>query len=90
MREIILDGRLMTSRDAAHDLLFEALGLPAYYGRNLDALYDCLTEMGEPTQVVVVHAKDMVEALGMYGTLLVRVLEDSAYGNENLRVMINE
>ena len=23
----------------------EALGLPDYYGKNLDALYDCLTEM---------------------------------------------
>ena len=38
-----LDGNLIKER--GHDYLMEALGLPDYYGRNLDALYDCLTEM---------------------------------------------
>ena len=28
-----------------HDYLMNALNLPDYYGKNLDALYDCLTEM---------------------------------------------
>jgi len=27
----------------------EALGFPDYYGRNLDALWDCLTDLAEPT-----------------------------------------
>lgn len=38
-----LDGKLI-KRDG-HDYLMEALNLPYYYGKNLDALYDCLTEM---------------------------------------------
>ena len=34
----------MISRREAHDHLTERLGLPEYYGRNLDGLYDLLTE----------------------------------------------
>ena len=29
-----------------HELLKESLDLPYYYGENLDALYDCLREIG--------------------------------------------
>jgi RNAse (barnase) inhibitor barstar len=38
-----LDGKLISQN--GHDYLMEALDLPDYYGKNLDALYDCLTEM---------------------------------------------
>ena len=38
-----LDGNLIKER--GHDYLMEALSLPDYYGKNLDALYDGLTEM---------------------------------------------
>lgn len=38
-----LDGNLI--KEQGHDYLMEALSLPEYYGKNLDALYDCLTEM---------------------------------------------
>ena len=38
-----IDGKLISQN--GHDYLMEALNLPDYYGKNLDALYDCLTEM---------------------------------------------
>lgn len=38
-----LDGILI--KKEGHNYLMEALALPDYYGKNLDALYDCLTEM---------------------------------------------
>ena len=37
-----LDGKLI--KEEGHDYLMRALNLPDYYGRNLDALYDILTE----------------------------------------------
>ena len=53
MRTITLDLERMTSVPALHKYLRSALALPVYYGANLDALYDCLTEIAEPTQIVV-------------------------------------
>lgn len=43
--ELILDARRLSTREEAHIYLREALELPDYYGNNLDALYDCLTEL---------------------------------------------
>ena len=43
--EIILDGRTIDSRETLHQRLFELLHFPAWYGRNLDALHDCLTDL---------------------------------------------
>ena len=40
---MILDAKLINQQ--GHDYLMEALNLPDYYGKNLDALYDCLCEM---------------------------------------------
>lgn len=45
MRKIFLDGALLCDREKAHEYLQMVLELPEYYGKNLDALYDCLTEM---------------------------------------------
>lgn len=53
MRTITLDLERMTSVPALHKYLRSALALPAHYGANLDALYDCLTEIAEPTQIIV-------------------------------------
>ena len=38
-----LDGKLI--KENGHDYIMEALDFPEYYGKNLDALYDCLTEI---------------------------------------------
>ena len=40
---MILDGELINEQ--GHDYLMEALNFPDYYGKNLDALYDCLCEI---------------------------------------------
>ena len=34
---------------------FKTLSLPDYYGHNLDALYDVLTEINEPTLLKIKH-----------------------------------
>ena len=51
--EIILDGRTVDSRETLHQRLSELLHLPVWYGRNLDALHDCLTELREPVTLRV-------------------------------------
>ena len=77
MREFVLDGARMTDRKALHDYLQEALPLPAWYGRNLDALFDCLWEIG-PCTVRLTNAAALRASMGDYGDALIRVFRDAA------------
>ena len=87
MTTVVVDGGLMTSREAAHDLLASRLGLPEYYGRNLDALYDALTERGEPTRLVLLHREELAGRLGEYAGALLETLEDADRANPALEVL---
>lgn len=51
MRKIILDLRTAQNMDEVHEIIMRSAGFPEWYGRNLDALYDLLTDIGEPTCV---------------------------------------
>ena len=75
---IILDGRVMTDRVAAHDHLVQRLDLPTYYGRNLDALYDVLTEIGTDTELILEDPAAVVENLGKYGEALLSTMQEAA------------
>jgi RNAse (barnase) inhibitor barstar len=41
----LVDGETVRSKADALDAIGAALDFPAYYGRNLDALFDCLTDL---------------------------------------------
>ena len=45
MKQIILDGNILADATQVHDYLKEMLEFPEYYGKNLDALHDCLTDL---------------------------------------------
>lgn len=79
---IILDASKMGQRKAAHEYLQEMLPLPGYYGRNLDALYDCLTEMEE----LEVSFTGTEEAEPYFEKVL-RVFRDAARRNTGLTIL---
>ena len=72
---MILDGELI--KEKGHDYLMEALNLPDYYGKNLDALYDCLTEI--ECEIEIINAsfvdKDIIDTF-----------KDAASENELLKL----
>lgn len=53
MRKVFLDLRTVETTEQVHDILAQQLDFPSYYGRNLDALHDLLTEITEDTCIGV-------------------------------------
>ena len=88
MRKITLDIEKMRSLPMLHKYLHTALALPEYYGANLDALYDCLTEIAEPTELVVPKKVADEAYLGWYGQQFLQVLEDAAAANDALTITL--
>ena len=78
---IILDASKMTEAAAAHQYLMEQLPLPEHYGKNLDALYDCL---GELEDTVVVFENIPEEPSYFYRVL--RVFRDAACRSTGLQI----
>lgn len=62
--------------------LAASFGFPDYYGKNLDAFHDCLTDISDPTEVFLVQWEQM----GEYGRKIQQVLTDTADENDNLKV----
>ena len=84
-REYILDCEEMTDRERAHEYIAEVLEFPDYYGKNLDALFDCLTEMGE-SSILFINL-DALEMLGDYSGALLAVFEEAEQANEDLTLI---
>ncbi len=43
MNKVVIQGSKLTDKNMLHQILKQELKLPAHYGENLDALWDCLT-----------------------------------------------
>ena len=89
MKNIAIDGQKMLTREAAHAELKRALRFPEHYGKNLDALWDFLTEISEPTTLTFTHNEDMVEALAPYGIKLLQTLIEASIKNPNFKLVID-
>lgn len=86
--QVILDGRKMTDKQTLHAYLKEQCGFPEYYGNNLDALYDVLTDREEPLEIKLENAQELKERLCGYGEAFIETLEDAAAGGKNFRFEI--
>ena len=78
--QYILDGSQMTTRESAHEHLAKQLRFPDYYGKNLDALYDCVTNLPD-AEIVIVFSSAMDKDVQ-------RVLLDAARHSSNLTVYL--
>lgn len=78
MKQVILKGNEITSKDKLHDILKKELELPDYYGKNLDALWDCLSEEIEVPLMIIWQDYDISkENLGEYADKVVELFEDA-------------
>ena len=59
MIEAIIDGREIQDRRQLHEALAAQLHFPEWYGKNLDALYDCLTDVHEETVIRLLNLEEL-------------------------------
>lgn len=87
---VVLDGGSVGSRETLHQTLAALLRLPDWYGGNLDALHDCLTDITVPTELVIRSGAALEAVLGGYAAALRQVLADCMAENEAFSVVWEE
>ena len=86
MEERIIDCSSICTKEDLHRIFRETLSFPDWYGSNLDALYDCLTEMSGKVRLL---DWDIAEHnLGTYGVKAKKVIVAAALRNTALEFYI--
>ena len=86
MKTVILDGNEIISMSDIHNLFAEELDFPQWYGKNLDALYDCLSDVTEEVEITIENSAELMENLGISFERLCALLNDVSEENENISV----
>ena len=81
MKYAMIEGAAVGSMDRLHRLLAEQLDFPDWYGGNLDALYDCLTDLEQDVTITLQYPALQP---GLY-----RVLTDSAEENPHIHLCLD-
>lgn len=84
MRKLTLICDSLCSLHALHGEMKELFGFPEYYGENFDAMYDCLTDICEPTLLEIRDLKK--SGLGAAARILRQVLLDADESNPYFHV----
>ena len=89
--EVPIDERDLLDISTVHDYLRVTLGFPEHYGKNLDALSDCLGDISEPTRLYVMRdaTMDPSDSYAREMDRLCLVLMRAARENPYLSVAVN-
>ncbi len=72
-----INGKRVTDRESLFALLQQKLNLPADCGKNLDAVYDVLTDPGKDRIITIKHEDLLRQRLNDYADALLQMLEDA-------------
>ena len=87
--EVTIDGKETTNKDVLHSLLQVKLDLPDYYGKNLDALHDCLTSWVDmPLTINIISFEEMKLNLGEYAESFLTALKGAKEEIKGLEIKV--
>lgn len=79
------------SPEDVHDVIRDELPLPQYYGGNLDALYDVLTDPHEPWVLSFTGCTTVTSVIGAkYMKAFKKMCSDASGDNENLTILFDD
>ena len=84
--EITIDCGLIESKAGFHKAVAKALDFPAWYGKNLDALYDCLTGVPDEMEIRFQNWEIMAIKLEGYTAVAKKVILRAASENPHVAV----
>ncbi|MDY4430073.1 barstar family protein [Evtepia sp.] len=84
MKTVTLDGAVLAAKEALHQTLAQTLAFPDWYGGNLDALFDCLTDLSEEVSITLLNW----DGLGDYGQRVKKVLLAAARENDRITLQV--
>ena len=73
-----INGKRVTDKESLFVLLRQKLSLPEDCGKNLDAVFDVLTDPGKDRIITVKHEELLRERLGDYADRFLQMLDDAA------------
>ena len=87
MKEFTLDLAGTYSADDFYEYLGEYISIPSYFGYNLDALWDLLTDVREETAIHIVNAEEARSTLPKFIRGLERIASRLDKEEENVRIV---
>lgn len=80
MKNFVLDFRKVNSIEEAHNVMIKTFDFPSYYGKNLDALNDCISEMIIEEKVYIIVDRDAFRGFNQ----IIKVFEDNNISFEKI------
>lgn len=78
LNKVVIQGSKLTDKNILHRILKQELQLPAHYGENLDALWDCLTaDIKLPVTIEWVDFQKSKDLLGDYAENTLKIFNEA-------------
>ena len=80
----------ISTRQQFQDRVQQMLPCPDYYGRNLDALYDVLTDFGEELELVFLNFVEFAHQMPGYAEAVENMCADAQAENPLLHILMEQ
>ena len=95
MKEIVLEGKKFINSETSHKILKSLFEFPDYYGENLDAFWDCITDCtsdwvnGENVKIIWKDFSESHKNLGKESDILLELFQEASkkYGGFTIEVI---